>query len=113
MDVLKTSDVDSESAKVVPKEKAEGKKCSFDVKCRPDVKYVMDIQEKDKNRSQIDKTEHENGKSVKEKSKLKPSQKVKVNKVKSKSTPGSGFGKSIENRTRKPKLPKVGPPVPT
>ncbi|GJS21881.1 hypothetical protein Tco_0450513 [Tanacetum coccineum] len=40
---------------------------------------VMDIQEKDKNRSQIDKTEHENGKSVKEKSKLKPSQKVKVN----------------------------------
>ncbi|GJY45018.1 hypothetical protein Tco_0433231 [Tanacetum coccineum] len=29
---------------------------------------VMDIQEKDKNRSQIDKTEHENGKSVKEKS---------------------------------------------
>ncbi|GKC08371.1 hypothetical protein Tco_0999981, partial [Tanacetum coccineum] len=37
---------------------------------------VMDIQEKDKNRSQIDKTEHENGKSVKEKSK---SNQVKVN----------------------------------
>ncbi|GJY37131.1 ribonuclease H-like domain, reverse transcriptase, RNA-dependent DNA polymerase [Tanacetum coccineum] len=33
--------------------------------------------------------------------------------IKSKSTPGSGFGKSIENRTRKRKLPKVGPPVPT
>ncbi|GKF09414.1 hypothetical protein Tco_0043638, partial [Tanacetum coccineum] len=49
----------------------------------------------------------------KEKSKSKPSQKVKVNKVKSKSTPRSGFGKSIENQTRKPKLPKVGPPVPT
>ncbi|GKB01058.1 hypothetical protein Tco_0829102 [Tanacetum coccineum] len=32
---------------------------------------------------------------------------------KKKSTPGSGFGKSIENRTRKPKLLKVGPPVPT
>ncbi|GJT73448.1 hypothetical protein Tco_1032734 [Tanacetum coccineum] len=74
---------------------------------------VTDIQEKDKNRSQNDKTEHENGKSVKEKSKLKPSQKIKVNKVKPKSTPGSGIGKSIENRTRKPKLPKVGPPVPT
>ncbi|GJV97036.1 hypothetical protein Tco_1548613 [Tanacetum coccineum] len=40
---------------------------------------VMNIQEKDKNRSQIDKTEHENGKSVKEKSKSRPSQKVKVN----------------------------------
>ncbi|GKB10562.1 hypothetical protein Tco_0844485 [Tanacetum coccineum] len=40
---------------------------------------VMDIQENDKNRSQNDKTEHENGKSMKEMSKLKPSQKVKVN----------------------------------
>ncbi|GJR07489.1 hypothetical protein Tco_0790141 [Tanacetum coccineum] len=49
----------------------------------------------------------------KEKSKSKPSQKFKVNKIKSKSTPGSGFGKSIKNQTRKPKLPKVGPPVPT
>ncbi|GJX71247.1 RNA-directed DNA polymerase, eukaryota, reverse transcriptase zinc-binding domain protein [Tanacetum coccineum] len=74
---------------------------------------IMDIQEKDKNRSQIDKTEHENGKSVKRSKKSKPSQKVKVNKVKSKSTPGSGIGKSIENQTRKSKLPKVGPPVPT
>ncbi|GJT68527.1 hypothetical protein Tco_1020007 [Tanacetum coccineum] len=52
----------------------------------------MDIQEKDKNRSQNDKTEHKNGKSVKEKS----SQSQKSTK-KSKSTPGSGFGKSIEN----------------
>ncbi|GJU43022.1 reverse transcriptase domain-containing protein [Tanacetum coccineum] len=34
-------------------------------------------------------------------------------KLNSKSTPGSGIGKSIENQTRKPKLPKVGPPVPT
>ncbi|GJV96062.1 retrovirus-related pol polyprotein from transposon TNT 1-94 [Tanacetum coccineum] len=40
---------------------------------------------KDKNSSQNNKTEHENGKSVKEKSKLKPNQKVKV---KSKSTLG-------------------------
>ncbi|GJY18064.1 hypothetical protein Tco_0389555 [Tanacetum coccineum] len=43
---------------------------------------VMDIQEKDKNRSQNDKTEHGNGKSVKQKSKSKTSQqkvKVKVN----------------------------------
>ncbi|GKC77392.1 zinc finger MYM-type protein 1-like protein [Tanacetum coccineum] len=32
------------------------------------VERVMDIQEKDKNRSQIDKTEHENGKSMKGKS---------------------------------------------
>ncbi|GKE84011.1 hypothetical protein Tco_1557753, partial [Tanacetum coccineum] len=56
------------------------------------LKCVMDIQEKDKNRSQNDKTEHENGKSEKEKSK---------------STPRCGFGKSIENRTRKRKLPKV------
>ncbi|GKA73348.1 hypothetical protein Tco_0779650 [Tanacetum coccineum] len=61
---------------------------------------VMDIQERDKNRSQIDITEHENRKSVKEKS--------------SQSQPrDSGFGKSIENRTQKPKLPKVGPLVPT
>ncbi|GKA22373.1 hypothetical protein Tco_0708335 [Tanacetum coccineum] len=37
---------------------------------------VMDIQEKDKNRSQIDKTEHENRKSVKEK--VKNQQKAKV-----------------------------------
>ncbi|GJX18504.1 hypothetical protein Tco_0221181 [Tanacetum coccineum] len=36
---------------------------------------VMDIQEKDKNRSQNDKTEHEKGKSVKEKT--SQSQKVK------------------------------------
>ncbi|GKE96879.1 hypothetical protein Tco_1581734 [Tanacetum coccineum] len=34
-------------------------------------------------------------------------------KSKSKSTPRNGIGKSIENRTRKPKLSKVGPPVPT
>ncbi|GJW38077.1 hypothetical protein Tco_0063922 [Tanacetum coccineum] len=34
-------------------------------------------------------------------------------KTKSKSTPGYGVGKGIENRTRKPKLLKVGPPVPT
>ncbi|GKC97385.1 hypothetical protein Tco_1167660 [Tanacetum coccineum] len=33
--------------------------------------------------------------------------------IKSKSTPGSGFGKRIENRTRKPKLPKVDPVIPT
>ncbi|GKD84508.1 hypothetical protein Tco_1355662, partial [Tanacetum coccineum] len=42
---------------------------------------VMDIQEKDKNRSQNDKTEHENGKSVKKnqvKAKSQQSQ-VKVN----------------------------------
>ncbi|GJT50134.1 hypothetical protein Tco_0976291 [Tanacetum coccineum] len=46
-------------------------------------RMVMDIQEKDKNRSQNDKTEHENGKSVKEKSTQSQSQ------IKSKSTPGS------------------------
>ncbi|GJS59972.1 reverse transcriptase domain-containing protein [Tanacetum coccineum] len=40
------------------------------------LKHETDIQEKDKNRSQIDKTEHENGKSVKEKT--SQSQKVKV-----------------------------------
>ncbi|GJY01759.1 guanylate-binding protein 3-like protein [Tanacetum coccineum] len=34
-------------------------------------------------------------------------------KTKSKSTSGYGVGKGIENRTRKPKLLKVGPPVPT
>ncbi|GJY18123.1 hypothetical protein Tco_0389614 [Tanacetum coccineum] len=37
-------------------------------------RMVMDIQEKDKNRSQNDKTEHENGKSVKEKSTQSQSQ---------------------------------------
>ncbi|GJU98779.1 hypothetical protein Tco_1328050 [Tanacetum coccineum] len=37
---------------------------------------VMDIQEKDKNRSQIDKIEHENGKSVKEKSSQSQPRKV-------------------------------------
>ncbi|GJY69331.1 hypothetical protein Tco_0472313 [Tanacetum coccineum] len=42
---------------------------------------VMDIQEKNKNQSQIDKTKHENGKSVKEKS--SQSQKSKKVKVKS------------------------------
>ncbi|GJR43738.1 reverse transcriptase domain-containing protein [Tanacetum coccineum] len=31
-------------------------------------------------------------------------------KIKSKSTPRSGIGKSIKNQTRNPKLPKVGPP---
>ncbi|GKB02366.1 hypothetical protein Tco_0830455 [Tanacetum coccineum] len=43
---------------------------------------VTDIHEKDKNRSQIDKTEHENGKTVrsqKDKVKVNKSQKVKVN----------------------------------
>ncbi|GJV50310.1 putative ribonuclease H-like domain-containing protein [Tanacetum coccineum] len=41
---------------------------------------VMDIQEKDKNQSQNDKTEHENGKSVKEKSsRSQKSNQVKVN----------------------------------
>ncbi|GKE90740.1 hypothetical protein Tco_1571835 [Tanacetum coccineum] len=69
-----------------------------------------DIQEKDKIEAKNDKTEHENGKSVKQKS--SQSQKSQ-SQIKSKSTPGSGFGKSIENRTRKRKLPKVGPPVPT
>ncbi|GKC91342.1 hypothetical protein Tco_1151991, partial [Tanacetum coccineum] len=34
-------------------------------------------------------------------------------KTKSKSTPGYGVGKGIENQTRKPKLLKVGPPVPS
>ncbi|GJR89436.1 reverse transcriptase domain-containing protein [Tanacetum coccineum] len=52
------------------------KHANFDLETAGDI--VMDIQEKDKNRSQIDKTEHENGKSVKEKSKSKPSQKVKA-----------------------------------
>ncbi|GJT01359.1 retrovirus-related pol polyprotein from transposon TNT 1-94 [Tanacetum coccineum] len=37
---------------------------------RENVALVMDIQEKDKNRSQIDKTEHENGKSVKRKAQM-------------------------------------------
>ncbi|GJW89597.1 hypothetical protein Tco_0167150, partial [Tanacetum coccineum] len=50
-----------------------------DVKMRR-VGMVMDIQEKDKNQSQNDKTEHENGKSVKEKSSR--SQKLKSNQVK-------------------------------
>ncbi|GKA09984.1 hypothetical protein Tco_0689417, partial [Tanacetum coccineum] len=75
----------------------------------PSAEVVMDIQEKDKNRSQIDKTEHENGKSIKKNQVKAKSQ----SQIKSKSTPGSGFGKSIKNRTQKPKLPKVGPPVPT
>ncbi|GJV97429.1 ribonuclease H-like domain-containing protein, partial [Tanacetum coccineum] len=52
---------------------------------RLDISYAvhqeMDIQEKDKNRSQIDKTEHENRKSVKEKS--SQSQKSTKFKVKS------------------------------
>ncbi|GJU51885.1 hypothetical protein Tco_1221440 [Tanacetum coccineum] len=40
---------------------------------------VMDIQEKDKNRSQNDKTEHENGKTVRSrKDKIKVNEKVKV-----------------------------------
>ncbi|GKA58108.1 reverse transcriptase domain-containing protein [Tanacetum coccineum] len=38
---------------------------------------VTDIQEKDKNRSQIDKTEHENGKSVKQKPRNQSQVKVK------------------------------------
>ncbi|GJW81621.1 hypothetical protein Tco_0145596, partial [Tanacetum coccineum] len=60
---------------------------------------VMDIQEKNKNRSQIDKTEHENGKSVKEKSSQSQKLTKSQSQIKSKLTPGSGFGKSIENRT--------------
>ncbi|GJZ40622.1 hypothetical protein Tco_0587508 [Tanacetum coccineum] len=72
-----------------------------------------DIQEKDKDRSQINKTEHEIGKSVKEKSSQSQKSTKSQSQIKSKSTPGSGFGKSIENQTRKRKLPKVGPPVPT
>ncbi|GJV01361.1 retrovirus-related pol polyprotein from transposon TNT 1-94 [Tanacetum coccineum] len=75
--------------------------------------HVMDIQENDKNRSQNNKTEHENGKSVKEKSSQSQKSTKSQSLIKSKSTPGSRFGKSIENRTRNPKLPKVGPPVPT
>ncbi|GJU13232.1 hypothetical protein Tco_1135628 [Tanacetum coccineum] len=51
-------------------------------KLRNDVHQEMDIQEKDKNRSQIDKIEHENRKSVKEKS----SQSQKSTKVKVKSS---------------------------
>ncbi|GJS49419.1 hypothetical protein Tco_0599540 [Tanacetum coccineum] len=64
-----------------------------------------DIQKQDKIEAKNDKTEQENGKSVKQKS--------SQSQIKSKSTPGSGFGKSIENRTQKLKLPKVGPPIPT
>ncbi|GKD51520.1 hypothetical protein Tco_1280496 [Tanacetum coccineum] len=49
---------------------------------------VMDIQEKDKNRSQIDKTKHENGKSVKEKSSQSQKSTKSQSQIKSKSTPG-------------------------
>ncbi|GKF37319.1 hypothetical protein Tco_0114077 [Tanacetum coccineum] len=73
----------------------------------------MDIQEKDNNQSQNDKTEQENGKSVKEKSSQSQTSTKSQSQIKSKSTPRSRFGKSIENRTRKPKFPKVSPPVPT
>ncbi|GJZ88715.1 hypothetical protein Tco_0660497 [Tanacetum coccineum] len=56
---------------------------------------VMDIQEKDKNQSQNDKTEHENRKSVKEKSsqsqKSTKSQRTNVN-------PENRFGKNIEQK---------------
>ncbi|GJY91695.1 mitochondrial proton/calcium exchanger protein-like protein isoform X1 [Tanacetum coccineum] len=52
---------------------------------------VTDIQEKDKNRSQIDKTEHENGKSVKQKprnqSQVKVKKSTKVNPEQSKVKP--------------------------
>ncbi|GKE36562.1 hypothetical protein Tco_1459967, partial [Tanacetum coccineum] len=50
-----------------------------EIKC---AKVVMDIQEKDKNQSQNDKTKHENGKTMrskKDKVKVNKSQKVKVN----------------------------------
>ncbi|GKE91557.1 hypothetical protein Tco_1572652, partial [Tanacetum coccineum] len=60
---------------------------------------------KGQNRSQNDKTEHENGKTVR-------SQKDKVNvkkKVKVKVNPGMRHWKEHQ----KPKLPKVGPSVPT
>ncbi|GJT93383.1 hypothetical protein Tco_1082228 [Tanacetum coccineum] len=45
--------------------------------------------------------------------KRKAKSKPEVKKTESKSTRGSEFGKSVENQTQKPKLPKVGPPVPT
>ncbi|GJS24755.1 reverse transcriptase domain-containing protein [Tanacetum coccineum] len=61
---------------------------------RPNFK-VMDIQEKDKNRSQIDKTEHENEKSVKEKS----SQSQKLQKVKVKSSQSQPRNVSSNNST--------------
>ncbi|GKC06904.1 ribonuclease H-like domain-containing protein [Tanacetum coccineum] len=73
---------------------------------RLDISYavhqVMDIQENDKNRSQNNKTEHENGKSVKEK--LSQSQKsTKVNKKSKSNQVKVNPGKWIWKEHRKPK----------
>ncbi|GJX45254.1 hypothetical protein Tco_0261930 [Tanacetum coccineum] len=49
----------------------------------------------------------------KDREKSKKTKSKSTKKSKSKSTPGSGIGKSIKNQTRRRKLSKVGPPVPT
>ncbi|GJR93400.1 hypothetical protein Tco_0265574 [Tanacetum coccineum] len=62
-----------------------------------------------KNQAKTDKTKHGMEKHGKDKVKSKPSQQ----KSKPKSTPGCVSGENSKNRSQKPKLPKVGPPVPT
>ncbi|GKA07362.1 hypothetical protein Tco_0686586 [Tanacetum coccineum] len=99
------------------------KKGSLNRRCSTDM-YTLKIGKgylrKGQKRSQKRQNQARERKERERKAKSKPEVKKTESKstksqsqIKSKSTPGSGFGKSVENRTRKPILPKVGPPIPT